>query len=182
MKKVQKFDKLFIKIVKFILHKLHISAPYIVESLFDGEPVEYVYEGEEGYGGYDNDYRSAKTENQVKYRSGEYGNVVQNALGGFGGGGIPGFNGLLGIIPTILFKLLSNFSSFLNILKRNNFFKNFLVPGVLILLVDGIMATLIWWFSPQDDTNNLISLADTLYSRNTDTSLLKPNFNNPQVL
>lgn len=180
MKKVQKFDKLFIKIVKFILHKLHISAPYVVESLFDGEPDEYVYE--EGYGGYDNDYRSAKTENPVKYRSGEYGNEVQNVLSGFGGGGIPGFNGLLGIIPTILFKLLSNFSSFLNILKRNKFFKNFLVPGVLILLVDGIMATLIWWVSPQDDTNNLNSLADTLYSRNTVTSMSKPNLNNPKVL
>ncbi|GLV46760.1 klaroid [Carabus blaptoides fortunei] len=86
MKKIQKFDKLFIKIVKFILHKLEISAPYIVQSLFDGEQSEYAYEAEDGY---EHDYRSAQTDNHLKYRSGEFSNVVQNVLGGFGGGGIP---------------------------------------------------------------------------------------------
>lgn len=141
------------------MHKLEISAPYVVESLFNGDSFTY----EQDYDGYNNnDYRSSKkfrsddadddfdfTENNED----EVQNKKQNVFGGLLNN-IQGFPGLLGFIPNILLKLLSNFSSFLNILKRNKFFKNFLFPGALILVIDGIMALLIWWFSA-DDTQNL---------------------------
>lgn len=157
-KKKQKFDDLFVKIVKFIIHKLEISAPYVVESLFNGD----VFTNENN-GYYDSNYNTGAY--RSSYRGGEedsYENAEptppQVQQKGFGDvlNSFQGFPGLLGFIPSILLRLLSNFSTVLTTLKRNNFFKNFLFPGGLVLAVNGIMALLVWWFST-DDTHDLLN-------------------------
>lgn len=58
--------------------------------------------------------------------------------------------GLLGMIPMFLLKVLSNFSYFVNILKKNKFLKTFLIPALIVLGVSGMVVFLIWWLQPED--------------------------------
>lgn len=41
----------------------------------------------------------------------------------------------------------------MNILKKNKFFKNFLLPAGLLLLIAGAVVFLIWWLQPDSYEN-----------------------------
>lgn len=149
---------MFVKIVKFIIHKLELSAPYVVDSLFNGDVFtnenNAYYDSNYNTGGYRSSYGGS---DEDSYENADA-TPPQTQQQGFGGlrNSFQGFPGLLGFIPSILLRLLSNFSSLLTTLKRNNFFKNFLFPGGLILAVNGIMALLVWWFTT-DDTHDFLN-------------------------
>lgn len=123
-KTVHKFDKLFLKIAKFIIHKIGLLIPTLIENFF-GLDISY----ENGYGS--------------GYGHGTNLNAVQE---------FKQF-GLLGLIPVMIVKILTKISSLVAILQQNRFLRNFLIPAGVVLLVNGAIIFLIWWLFPLYDYN-----------------------------
>ncbi|CAG9864239.1 unnamed protein product [Phyllotreta striolata] len=73
--------------------------------------------------------------------------------------------GAFGYVPLIVLKLLGACSTFLRILKSNPFYRNFLVPGLVLLMVSGAVVFLIWWLKIDEDgsmmTTRQIETSDT---------------------
>lgn len=56
--------------------------------------------------------------------------------------------GLFGHIPMVILKIIDIFTTFMNILKKNKFFRNFLLPASILLIIAGSVVFLIWWLQP----------------------------------
>lgn len=61
--------------------------------------------------------------------------------------------GVFGILPIILIRLIEGFSTFLKVLKKNSFFKNFIIPALILGVIAGGVLFLIWWLQPDDYDN-----------------------------
>lgn len=53
--------------------------------------------------------------------------------------------GFLGFIPMIFLKIIDGFTTFIYILKKNKFFRYFLIPALVLLVIAGAVVFLIWW-------------------------------------
>lgn len=53
--------------------------------------------------------------------------------------------GLFGYGPLVFLKIIDGITAFVKILKKNKFFKNFLIPAGVILLIAGAAVFLVWW-------------------------------------
>lgn len=65
-------------------------------------------------------------------------------------------SGILGYLPLIILKFADTIGAFTNILQRNKFVKNTLVPILVLLGVAGFVIFLIWWMqsgTEQSDSN-----------------------------
>lgn len=58
--------------------------------------------------------------------------------------------GVFGYLPLIALKFLDGFTYFVNVLKKNQFVKTFLVPVLVVGGVLGLIVFLIWWMQPDD--------------------------------
>ncbi|VEN47585.1 unnamed protein product, partial [Callosobruchus maculatus] len=61
--------------------------------------------------------------------------------------------GILGYGPLLFLKIIDGFTTFLNILRRNSFFRTFLLPALVLLVVAGSVIFLIWWLQPNDSNS-----------------------------
>lgn len=133
-----KKDDIFTSMVGKVLDKVISSIPKILGKLF-GESIEGLVDKIE-YDKYAYGYEKQNGVSNSNYNT----NLESTfySLGAFG------------YIPLIILKLLSGLSTFVSILKKNKFFKNFLVPAFVLLIVSGAVIFLIWWFK-DDETNGL---------------------------
>nr|CAI5858429.1 unnamed protein product [Callosobruchus analis] len=114
-------------IVKIFDHILN-AVPTIVERIFGRGIYDLVNFSDYGY-----------SNNGYNY------NIQQNDLQKLFRG-----LGILGYGPLIFLKIIDGFTTFLSILKRNSFFRTFLLPALVLLLVAGSVIFLIWWLQPND--------------------------------
>nr|CAH7764131.1 unnamed protein product [Callosobruchus chinensis] len=82
-----------------------------------------------------------------------------------------------GLRSSYLFKIIDGFTTFLNILKRNSFFRTFLLPALVLMLVAGSVIFLIWWLQP-NDSNSDYNYNKAYTSSNGQTQ--NNNYNQPQ--
>ncbi|KYB25951.1 uncharacterized protein LOC103314011 [Tribolium castaneum] len=61
--------------------------------------------------------------------------------------------GIFAYLPVIILRLVKGISAFMNMLRKNSFFKNFLMPAIILATVAGAVIFLIWWLQP-DTSNN----------------------------
>ncbi|XP_044272602.1 uncharacterized protein LOC123016333 [Tribolium madens] len=61
--------------------------------------------------------------------------------------------GIFAYLPVIILRLVKGISAFMNMLRKNSFFKNFLMPAIILATVAGAVIFLIWWLQP-DSSNN----------------------------
>lgn len=64
--------------------------------------------------------------------------------------------GIFGFIPLVLLKLVNGLSYFVSVLKQNAFFKNFLLPALVLLGINGLVVLLIWFMQPNIMNYNAI--------------------------
>lgn len=60
--------------------------------------------------------------------------------------------GIFAYLPVILLRLVKGISAFMNMLRKNSFFRNFLMPAIILATVAGAVIFLIWWLQP-DNSN-----------------------------
>lgn len=58
--------------------------------------------------------------------------------------------GIFGYIPLLIIKIANGFSGFIDVLQRNKFIKNTLVPILIVLGVAGLAVFLVWWLQPTE--------------------------------
>lgn len=121
-KKLDIFEKVITKIIDVVVDKVAIAIPILIKKLF-GISVENLadYNPSDGYGY--NSYGSVQSLKDL---------------------------GIFGYLPLIILKLVDGFTYFINILKKNKFLKNFLVPLLILGGVLGFIMFLIWWLQPDD--------------------------------
>lgn len=111
----------FTSITLKILDKIIDSTPAIVERLFGRGLWEL-----SNFGSYGESYNyNAGNSNQ---------NDLQRLFKNLG---------LLGYGPLIFLNVIDGFTTFMKILRRNEFFKNFLTPALILLLVAGAIVFLV---------------------------------------
>ncbi|XP_057669238.1 uncharacterized protein LOC130901713 isoform X1 [Diorhabda carinulata] len=62
--------------------------------------------------------------------------------------------GIFGYIPIVLLNIINAVATFCKLIRKNQFFTNFIVPTLVLLLVAGGVVFLIWWLQPDVDSNN----------------------------
>lgn len=65
--------------------------------------------------------------------------------------------GIFGFIPLVVLKVVNGLSYFVSVLKKNAFFKNFLLPALVLLGINGLVVLLIWFMQPNEINYNAIS-------------------------
>lgn len=129
-----------LKAMPKVLHKLFRTGFYELFNFND-------YSG--GYGGYNN--------NQVYYDS------TTDLKRVFGNLGIFGF------LPMIFLKIIDALTTFMNVLRKNKLFKNFILPALILVIITGSVVFLIWWLQ-------IDSYSDTSYNKIS----YNQNYNYPQ--
>lgn len=84
--------------------------------------------------------------------------------------------GLFGYIPMVILKIIDGITTFMNILKKNAFFKNFLFPALILLVIGGSVLLLIWWLHPDSNSSHGNSNYQISYSNAPEYSF-PPNTN-----
>lgn len=133
-----KINDLIASIIEKVVDGLLKALPKIIEKIFGKNLFELFDFSDEYQGNYQNNY--GNNYNSVYNPS----TGVKKLLGHFG---------LIGYLPLIFLKIIDGISNFMNILKRNTFFKNFLLPAGIVLFIAGSVVFLIWWFQ-SDSTKN----------------------------
>ena len=129
-----KKDDVFTSIVIKILDKVLGATPAVIEKLFGTGLTQLSNFGDDySYG-----------DNYGDYNIG-YGisSDIQKLLKSLG---------YLGYGPLIFLKIIDGFTTVMRILKKNSFFKNFLIPALLLLLVAGSVLFLVWWLQPNENS------------------------------
>lgn len=74
-------------------------------------------------------------------------------------------SGIFGYLPLIILKFADTIGAFTNVLQKNKFIKNTLVPILILLGVAGFVLFLIWWMQPSTDQsdNNTNGYIDKYY-------------------
>lgn len=65
--------------------------------------------------------------------------------------------GIFGFIPLVALKVINGLSYFVSVLKKNTFFKNFLLPALVLLGVNGLIVLLVWFMQPNEMNYNAIN-------------------------
>lgn len=157
-----KKQSVFNSIVGKILDKIIGVIPVVLEKLFGASLYELF--NFNGYGSYSEGY------------NGGYG-VYSNSKGDVKN--LFKSLGVLGYAPLVVLKLIDGVSTIISILKKNKFFRNFLVPVLMLLLALGAIIFLIWWMQPDDQPilqiagnyhqpNNQLEYGDNYYKSAAD--------------
>lgn len=123
-----KKNDVFTSIILNVLDKIIAATPAIVERLFGRGFREL---SNSGYGDSYNYGIGYANQNDLQ-------KLFRN-LGFFGYG------------PLIILNLIEGFTTFMKILRRNQFFKNFLTPALVLLVVTGAIVFLVWWLQSDED-------------------------------
>lgn len=135
-------------IIEKVVDGLLKSLPKIVEKLF-------------GYGLFDLFHFNDQLDYQENYQGNYQSNYQNNYRNNYNSLYKPstdikklfGHFGLVGYIPLFVLKIIDGITTLMNLLKRNKFVKNFLVPAGIVLLVAGSIVFLIWWLQPEYNEN-----------------------------
>ncbi|CAH1972282.1 unnamed protein product [Acanthoscelides obtectus] len=153
----EKPDVIATIIVKIFDHVLS-AVPTIIERIF-------------GRGIYDlfnfSDYNNYSNYNGYGYYNGQ--NDLQKLFRGLG---------ILGYGPLIILKIIDGFTTFMNILRRNSFFRTFLLPALVLMLIAGSVIFLIWWLQPDNFTSNYQNVYQSSNGQNQYYSNVQPHYNN----